>query len=94
MLYSQFGKQDKDATHCEALESGRMGREWLVMSGIGGGRRRRRMGIELKQRYIFILYFHFSPGFAAKFVQAINRFAAVFLGFHHMDLQNIFFSIC
>ena len=37
MLYSQFGKQDKDATHCEALESGRMGREWLVMSGIGGG---------------------------------------------------------
>ena len=92
MLYSQFGKQDKDATHCEALESGRMGREWLVLSGVGGGGGGG--GIELKHRYIFVLYFYFSPGFDAKFVQVINRFAAVFLGFHHMDLQNICFSIC
>ena len=79
MLYSQFGKQDKDATHCEALESGRMGREWLVMSGIGGGGGGG--GVELKHRYIFVLYFYFSPGFAAEFVQVINRFAAVFYGF-------------
>ena len=50
----------------------------------------------LMQKYEnnFVLYFYFSPGFAAKFVQVINRFAAVFLGFHHMGLQSICYSIC